>query len=125
MAERFDVSMSSGEKKLINWIRNQMQNNEISPSLVFRDAMLKKKAEWDEKNSENPKILHKRIDTLRKTLENNSQRFFDFIDSKKLTKEWTDFYNNNEIKPKKQKGFIKEITEKNPEIPEQKIGATP
>ena len=124
MAERFDVSMPSGEKKLINWIRNQMQNNEISPSLVFRDAMIKKKAEWDAMHSENPVNLHKRIDDLKQTVGMQSA----FIGAKKERQEaWFNFFEkngNNNLK-QKQKGGITETFGKTTEILEQKVGEMP
>ena len=87
MADRFNISLPEGEKNLANWIREQMKDNEFSPSLVFRDAMLERKKNWDISHSESPLILHKRIDTLRETIKNQSN----FIESKGLTEEWLKF----------------------------------
>lgn len=106
MAERFDISIPSGEKKLSEWIRNQMRNNEISPSLVFRDAMVQKKAEWDAIHTENPKLLHKKIDDLMKTIGLQSS----FIGAdKERQKEWFNFFENNGESKKKQKNRITEV----------------
>jgi len=47
MAFRFDVSIPNGEKQLADWIRERMNNNEITPSIVFFEAMKEKKREWE------------------------------------------------------------------------------
>ena len=103
MGFNFHISLQETDKKLHDWIKQMQQNNELSPSLIFRDAMFEKKREWDINHTENPAILHKRIDDMRKTLEHVSQKVNDFVDAKNLTDEWFDFFNDVEEK-KKQKG---------------------
>ena len=114
MAMMLPISFKQSEKSLWNWILNH--KNEFSVSEVGKKGFYDKKAEYDAIHTENPVSLHKRIDDLRKTLEKNSKKFNAFVDLKKLTNEWYDFYNNDETKPEKQKEFVKEIIEKNPEI---------
>ena len=112
MAYRFDISIPLGEKELNNWIRKRMENNEITPSLVFRDAMLEKKAEFDAIHTENPKLLHKKIDDLKQTVGLQSA----FIGAKKERKEdWFNFFENNGNNDLKQKhkGGITELIEPN------------
>ncbi len=114
MGMMLPVSFKQTEKNLWSWILEH--KNELAISDICKKALMEKKAEWDAIHSENPANLHKRIDDLRKTLEKNSQKFNAFIDSEKLTERWVDFYNNDEIKPKKQKGFVTETIESNPKI---------
>lgn len=92
MSYRFDVSLPKGEKKLAEWIRERMDNNDIIPSLVFRDAMIEKKKEWDSINSENTHIYKKRITELQKTI----RKVTEFIEENGLSEEWVSKLNEPE-----------------------------
>ena len=65
MAKIFSVSLQNGDLELIKWITERQAEGTLpSPSLIFRDAMMEKKREWDIMNSENPLALHKRIEDM-------------------------------------------------------------
>ena len=116
MADRFNISLPEGESKLSKWIRNQMNNNEISPSLIFRDAMVQKKAEWDATSLENPLELKKNIERLQNTISKNNQCFENFLKQKNIPeKSWIEYWEN--WTGPNQKQFLKVIEEKDTEQP--------
>lgn len=83
-------SLSLSDWELINWI-DKMRKEGTCPgfSTVLRDGLLKKKKEWEIKNSENnPQILLERIDGLKKQI----GIFTTFIDENKLNQAWFDYY---------------------------------
>lgn len=87
-SNRFDVSLQ--EKELVEWIRKKMQNGDIVPSLIFRDAMLEKKKEEDVMKADNPVLLKQRISSLQKTI----RAFTDFIEKNNLNESWCYFFEN-------------------------------
>lgn len=100
MAKLFHVSIQNKEKDLSKWIQEMIDQNKISPSLVFRDAMIEKKKEFDAFNSGNPESLKKHIESLRETITKQSEAF------EILPEEWKkktlDFMINYEKKQKSQ-----------------------
>jgi len=117
MAFMFHVSLQNTDKELVEWIRERQRNNELSLSLVFRDAMKDKKKEWEIVHSANTAELQKTIERLRHTLEENNQKFNDFVDERDLSDDWIAFFTSYKEKNKKQNGYTTQI--KSPKI--QKI----
>ncbi len=108
MANSWTVSIPNTEKELHNWIKERIVERELSPSLVFRDAMMQKKHEWEIMNSESPKILHERVDSLKSQI----SRFSKFLDQDKDSQnKFFDFMEKEDLKKPK-----KEIIEKNKKI---------
>ena len=71
MAYMFHISIPLTEKKLHEWIQEMISKKEISPSLVFRDAMLEKRREWEiihARKIQDPVVLMKQIDLLKLTI---------------------------------------------------------
>ena len=97
MARLFHVSIQEGDKELLKWFEEMKNTGNLpSPSLVFRDAMMQKKHEWEIMHSESPKILHERIDGLKSQIsrfskwldqdKNSQNKFFDFMEKEDLKK---------------------------------------
>ena len=96
MTTMFHVSLQNTEKELINWITERQKNNEISPSLVFRDAMIQKKKDWEIEHSENPRALHERFNQLKEVIGNIQ----DFITENKLNEELLKWREKNPVENK-------------------------
>ena len=68
MAKIFNVSIPECEKDLIKWLEEKVAKNELSPSLILRDALVERKRQDDTLHSKNPAILHERINNLKKVI---------------------------------------------------------
>lgn len=94
MAKSWTISLPSSEKDLIKWIEKMQVEGELSPSIVFRDAMIQKKDDWEMSQFDNPKILKKKIVNFQKTI----TQLTDYIESIGKYKEWQDFNLGNKNK---------------------------
>lgn len=103
MAKLITVSLT--EKNLIKWFNDRRAANELSPSLVFRDALKQLKEQWEIFHATNPVEQKKRLNFLQKEMEKRN----DFVHFKKLEEDFVVFAEewekNNNKKPKQ----IKEV----------------
>ena len=108
MGMMLPVSFKQSERSLWDWIFEH--KNEFSVSDICKRALMEKKAEWDAIHTENPALLHKKIDNLKQTIGMQAS----FIAADKARQEdWFNFFEkngNNNLK-QKQKGGITEIIE--------------
>ena len=102
------VSFKQSERSLWDWIFEHKK--EFSVSEICKKALREKKAEWDAIHSENPALLHKRIDDLKKTV--GTQSLFIAAD-KERQQAWFNFFekNGNNNSKQKHKGGIIELVE--------------
>jgi len=93
MARIFSVSLQDKDLELIKWIDEMQLGGTLpSPSLVFRDAMMEKKKQWDIDNSESPRVLWEKIKNWQKRV--YSQR--EFLEKKGLIDEYIEWDNKLE-----------------------------
>ena len=84
MANSNLVSLPSSEKDLIKWFQEKQRSGDLSPSLVWRDALTELKRQDDIKNSINAPELQKRLEEAKKVIGS----FHDFLEKKGLNEDW-------------------------------------
>lgn len=115
---RFNISLPLTDKILFEWIRERMQNNDFSPSLIFRDAMLEKKKQWDSQNLHDTISLLKRIETLKEAIGKQTH----FIEKKGLQTELFDFLQLSDTPEEQFTQQIETILEDNSRVKKSKKG---
>ena len=99
MSNLWSVSLSKKDQNLADWVNDRIKNNELSPSDVFKEAMLEKKKDWDILQSVSPEQMQARINFLEKETKKDlellkernefissidlSSKFWDFIEKKR------------------------------------------
>ena len=109
-ARIFSVSISNPE--ILKWMN---EHSESVPSLsrVLNDSLVEKKKEWDIIHSENPKILHDKIESLKKVI----SEFQTFHCELNLETKFFEWKEKNDTKIKIEKRPIETIEIKGSEQP--------
>ena len=115
MAKILGVSLPETEKELWVWMQEKISKKELSPSLIFRDALLERKRQEDALSTKNPVVLNDRINNLKQIL----GRMNGFIDSKKIREEWLKFNESEDSKEKFAKKDIEIIEINKKEVKEK------
>ena len=94
MAISFTVSIPESEKELARWIAEKQSKKELSPSVVFRDAIRDLKKQDDILNSENPIELHRKIEIWQKLHESK----LTFLEEKGLMNDFQKFEEQQKVR---------------------------
>ena len=87
MAHTINVSFPDSEKELWEWLESKQFKKELSPSLVFRDALKELKRQDEIKSSTDSVILSRRLEESKKLI----AEFQEFIEKKGLNEDWFNF----------------------------------